>query len=87
MERYLFVTYTDCADLSREEEFNEWYNNVHVPDMLETPSMISATRWENVYPKGNNRTSPPTWSCARRRASRAPSGPVIVSRSLGEMTA
>ena len=55
MERYLFVTYTDCADLSREEEFNEWYNNVHVPDMLETPGMISATRWENVYPKGNNR--------------------------------
>lgn len=55
MEKYLFVTYTDCADHSREDEFDDWYNNVHVPDMLETPGMISATRWENVFPKGNNR--------------------------------
>ena len=55
MERYLFVTHTDCADLSRQDEFNDWYNNIHVPDMLETPGMISATRWENIFPKGNNR--------------------------------
>jgi hypothetical protein len=55
MERYLFVTFTDCSDPSREDEFNDWYNNVHVPDMLEAPGMISATRWENVFPKGNNR--------------------------------
>jgi hypothetical protein len=55
MERYLFVTNTDCADPSREDEFNDWYNNVHVPDMLETPGMISATRWENVFPKNNKR--------------------------------
>lgn len=55
MERYLFVTHTDCADPAREDEFNDWYNNVHVPDILETPGMISATRWENVHPKDNNR--------------------------------
>lgn len=55
MEKYLFVTYADYADPSCEDEFNDWYNNVHVPDMLETPGMISATRWENVFPKGNNR--------------------------------
>jgi hypothetical protein len=55
MERYLFVTYTDCSDPSREDEFNDWYNNVHVPDMLETPGMISATRWENIFPRGNKR--------------------------------
>jgi hypothetical protein len=55
MERYLFVTFTDCSDPSREDEFNDRYNNVHVPDMLETPGMISATRWENIFPKGNNR--------------------------------
>jgi hypothetical protein len=53
MERYLYVTHTDCSDPSREDEFNDWYSNIHVPDMLETPGMISATRWENVYPKGN----------------------------------
>ena len=55
MDRYLFVTHTDCADPTREAEFNDWYDNVHVPDMLETPGMISATRWENVHPKGNGR--------------------------------
>ena len=52
MERYMFVTYTDCSDASRADEFNDWYNNIDVPDMLETPGMISATRWENVTQRG-----------------------------------
>ena len=55
MAKYIFFAYSDCADPAREKEFNDWYNEVHVPDMLETPGMIRATRWENVHPRGNPR--------------------------------
>jgi hypothetical protein len=45
MARYLLFAFSDCKDPAREGEFNEWYDNVHLPDMLEVPGMISATRW------------------------------------------
>jgi len=53
MARYLLFAFSDCKDPSREDEFNEWYNNIHVPDMLETPGMIQATRWVAANPKPN----------------------------------
>jgi hypothetical protein len=30
----------------REEEFNEWYDNVHVPDLLAIPGLLSAHRYD-----------------------------------------
>jgi hypothetical protein len=38
---------TDCSDPSQEKD---WYNNVHVPDILETPGFVSAIRYENTNP-------------------------------------
>lgn len=29
----------------REDEFNEWYDNVHIPELLTVPGMLSATRY------------------------------------------
>ena len=49
MARYLLFAYSDCKDPSREDEFNDWYNNMHVPDMMEVPGMISATRWVSAH--------------------------------------
>ena len=34
-----------CTDPSREEEFNNWYNNTHLPDVLSTPGFLSARRY------------------------------------------
>ncbi|HSW57250.1 MAG TPA: hypothetical protein VLH15_02490 [Dehalococcoidales bacterium] len=51
MARYLLFAFSDCKDPSREKEFNEWYDNMHVPDMLEVPGMIKATRWMSANPK------------------------------------
>ncbi len=30
----------------REDEYNEWYNNVHLGEMCQLPSVISAQRFE-----------------------------------------
>ena len=51
MAKYLFFAFSDCNDPSREEEFNEWYSNTHIPDMLQVPGMIKATRWMAAEPK------------------------------------
>jgi hypothetical protein len=55
MTRYLLFAFSDCVDPSRENEFNRWYDTMHVPDMLETPGMIRATRWVNANPEAGQR--------------------------------
>lgn len=47
MERWLLAVETDCADPSHEGELNRWYDEVQVPDMLEVPGIMRATRYEN----------------------------------------
>ncbi len=50
MAKWLFVVETNCNDSAREAEFNEWYDKTHLPDVLETPGFIRATRYENTEP-------------------------------------
>jgi hypothetical protein len=51
MAKYLLFAFSDCKDPSREKEFNDWYNKMHIPDMLEVPGMIKATRWMSAESK------------------------------------
>ncbi len=51
MEKYVLVVGLNCPDASREGEFNDWYNNIHLPDVLETKGFVRATRWEHIGPK------------------------------------
>ena len=44
MYRWINIVETDCVDSSREEEFNDWYDNIHLPDVFQSPGFISATR-------------------------------------------
>ena len=55
MARYLFIAQSDCADETREEEFCRWYDEVHVPDILVTPGIVGAARYENLNPDENKR--------------------------------
>ena len=50
MAKWLLVVETNSADATRETEFNEWYDKVHLPDVLQTPGFIRATRYENTEP-------------------------------------
>ena len=53
MTHYRLFAFSDCKDPAREDEYNDWYSNVHLPDMLEIPGMISATRWMSADNKEN----------------------------------
>lgn len=50
MEKWLLTVESNCCDPSREKEFNDWYDNIHLPDILETPGFIRAVRYENTSP-------------------------------------
>jgi len=45
MPKGVLVVMTDCTEPGREAEFNEWYDKVHVPDVLEVPGIIGVTRY------------------------------------------
>lgn len=44
MEKHLFVVFTNAQD-GRDEEFNEWYDNRHLADVLKVPGVVSAKRF------------------------------------------
>jgi hypothetical protein len=47
MEKWMMAVETNCTDPAKEKEFNEWYNNVHLQDVLSIPGVVRATRYEN----------------------------------------
>jgi len=46
MDRWIRLAETWCVPASRDEEFNEWYTNIHLPNVLEIPGYMSATRYK-----------------------------------------
>lgn len=43
-EKFIQIVYSDPLP-GRDDEFNEWYDNVHVPQLLAVPGMLSAQRY------------------------------------------
>ncbi len=48
MGKSIWVVTTRCTDPSREDEFNRWYDEVHLPDLLKVPHLVTAQRYR-VY--------------------------------------
>jgi hypothetical protein len=44
-KKYILFAFSDCKDPAREKEYNDWYDNMHMPDMLQVPGFIKASRW------------------------------------------
>ena len=47
MEKWIVAVETNCSDPAREKEFNEWYDNVHLLDVLSIPGVVRASRYED----------------------------------------
>ena len=48
-QRFLLVL-TNCTDPARLEEFDRWYTDVHVPDVVETDGIVRGTRYRLTTP-------------------------------------
>jgi len=44
MAKYTFVVLTNPS-AGKEQEYNEWYNKQHIPDVLNVPGMVCAQRF------------------------------------------
>ncbi len=44
MEKWVRLSETWCVPASRDDEFNNWYTDVHLPNVLEIPGYMTATR-------------------------------------------
>ena len=42
---------------SREDEFNDWYSGVHVPEILALPSFLSARRFRTGSSRSDEQPS------------------------------
>lgn len=49
MAQYRLIALSNAKD-GREAEFNDWYDKVHLPDMLKVPGIISGERLVNILP-------------------------------------
>ena len=45
MAKALLLVFSNPSDPSREDEYNEWYDNTHVPDVLKVPGFVSGRRY------------------------------------------
>ncbi|HTT77959.1 MAG TPA: DUF4286 family protein [Candidatus Binataceae bacterium] len=45
MAKYTFVVLTNPTE-GKETEYNEWYNKVHIPDVLNVQGMVGAQRFK-----------------------------------------
>jgi hypothetical protein len=48
MENWIVAVETNCNDPAREKEFNEWYDGVHLQDVLSIPGVVRASRYEDT---------------------------------------
>jgi hypothetical protein len=61
MAQALYLVYTNCEP-GREAEFNDWYDNVHLRDLLSVEGIVAAQRFEltGPGPQTINRAGEPT---------------------------
>ena len=46
----VLVVLSNCTEPGREKEFKDWYVNIHLPDVLETPGIIDAKLFNLATP-------------------------------------
>jgi hypothetical protein len=42
----IMVVQSDPVDAAREDEYNDWYDNTHVPEICAVPGFVSARRYK-----------------------------------------
>ena len=50
MTKWIRIVETRCKDKTREAEFNNWYSNMHLDDMLKCHIVVAARRYRRTDP-------------------------------------
>jgi hypothetical protein len=44
----VYVVQSSALDVEHEQAYDEWYDNVHIPDVLDVPGFVAARRFRIV---------------------------------------
>ena len=58
MQNHVMIVYTNPV-AGREEEFNQWYDDIHLRDLLAVPGFIAARRYRLSDAQSPNATPSP----------------------------
>ena len=47
----ILLVLSNCIDAAKEQEFNRWYEDVHIPDILDAGGFHTAYRYESLDPE------------------------------------
>ncbi|MBI2165999.1 MAG: hypothetical protein HYU29_06305 [Chloroflexi bacterium] len=64
LARSILLVLINFDDPAQEEEFNRWYNEIHVPDQLEVPGFTAARRYVRIMEDKDN----PAWLATELKA-------------------
>jgi hypothetical protein len=59
MSRAILLSYTGLADPSREAEFAQWWDEVHIPEVCSTPGFVSGRRFLASKAQRSSLVGPP----------------------------
>jgi hypothetical protein len=59
--RAAYLVFTEPIEADKEDEYNEWYNNIHIPPILERDGFVGARR----YRVSSKRPAPPELAAHR----------------------
>lgn len=54
VREYGFIVFSNPVTQSREEEYNNWYDRQHMPDVLRVPGFVSAQRFVTMWASSNS---------------------------------
>ena len=49
--RGILVVLSNCSDSASKKDFNRWYEDVHIPDILDIGAFHTAYRYESLEPE------------------------------------
>jgi hypothetical protein len=52
MPKGIMVVQSRPVSADREDEYNEWYSSVHIPEILAVPGFTAARRYKVIGPDG-----------------------------------
>ena len=56
-DTHMFVVLTNPVD-GREDEYHDWYTNIHIPDVLKLPGAVAAQRFRLAHVQRYDTASP-----------------------------
>ena len=54
MAKYTFVVLSNPTTPGQEAEYNEWYDKIHIPDVLNVPGFVAAQRFKIADSSGHS---------------------------------